>query len=143
VRLTFTRETRFDDDAELETVVRPPLGPLLARYHAEFAAVHADQHSSRGPYFHELHISAATRGRTLEQLYDIADAADTLLRALADGEVTRQTALDLIVGGRADLLAGMPEGPCRAARCVGGGGRLLRRGAVPEIQTGASHCALT
>jgi hypothetical protein len=83
---------------------------LLTRRKAHLAAVEADSHRSAAPYCHEACIAVPTRGKTLKQLYELAESVSALYEATATGRLIRETAVDLIIGGRADLLIGLPEG---------------------------------
>ena len=59
-----------------------------------------------------LHTSIAfnTRERTLRELYDIGQDAHALFDAMRSGQLTRETAGDLIRGGHANVPIGQPEG---------------------------------
>ena len=55
-------------------------------------------------------ITTSTRGKTIDQLYAIAESVSRLYDASTTGQLTRETVVDLIIGGRPDLLIGQPEG---------------------------------
>lgn len=74
------------------------------------AGARADDYRSTAPYFHEILITTPTRGKTLARLYEVAQSIVTLFEAAATGQMSRETVADLIIGGRADLLIGQPEG---------------------------------
>lgn len=111
VNITYTSDDYVDDDAQLAAVVSPLIEPLLKRHKTELVTVRVDGDRAAAPYFHTITLAVPTRGKTLQQLYDIADSVLTLIDAATAGHVTRKTAVDLILGGRADLLIGLPEGP--------------------------------
>jgi hypothetical protein len=103
-------DTHFDDPDQFASILIQLIAPLLQRQKAQLACVHLDQHSSEAPYWHRVHISMPTRGRTLDHLYEIAESVGRLFEAATNGDVNRENSLDLILGGRADLLVGQPEG---------------------------------
>ncbi|WP_143050972.1 hypothetical protein [Amycolatopsis pretoriensis] len=111
VEFDFTSEEYFDDDEQLQAVVRPLIDPLLQRQKAHVVALHVDGYRSSAPYFHTVVVCVPTRGKTLQEHYAVADDVMTLLQAAAAGQVTRDTVVDLLLGGRADLLIGLREGP--------------------------------
>jgi hypothetical protein len=110
VRCALTSSDYMDDDRQLCATVTPLIEPLLRHLGAQLAAVQADAHRSTAPYFHEALITTPTRDKTLDQLYELAESVTTLFDAAATGHLTRETVADLIIGGRADLLIGLPEG---------------------------------
>ncbi|MFD3951119.1 hypothetical protein ACFWRC_13980 [Streptomyces albidoflavus] len=67
--------------------------------------------SFTAPFMWKLHIDCSIRSRTLEDLYSIASGAITLLSAAKSGELTRETTLDLLRAGNAEVLVGQQEGP--------------------------------
>ena len=90
---------------------RPLVEPLLRRFKAYLIGVQADAYRSTAPFDHEALIAIPTRDRTLDQLYEVAKSVITLFDAATTGHLTRDTVVDLIIGGRADLLIGQSEGP--------------------------------
>ncbi|MEV0234692.1 hypothetical protein [Nonomuraea sp. NPDC050786] len=111
IRCTFDTDVYVDDDEEAHEIVAPLIEPLLRRLRAKLVAVRADGYRSTAPYYHDIIITAATRDKTLDQLYEIGVSIDALLAAAYAGRVTRETVADLVLGGRPDLLIGLPEGP--------------------------------
>lgn len=91
-------------------MVTPLIAPLLWRVNARLHAVQADTRRSTAPFIHQVVITTATRNKTLQELYDLADGVRRLIVAADSGTLTRETIIDLILGGRADLLIGLPEG---------------------------------
>ncbi|WP_139134573.1 ATP-binding protein [Streptomyces sp. TP-A0874] len=67
--------------------------------------------SFTAPFTWRLHIDCSIRSRTLEDLYSIASGAVMLLSAAKSGELTRETTLDLLRAGNAEVLIGQQEGP--------------------------------
>jgi hypothetical protein len=110
VRCGLTSDDYIDDDRQLHATVTPLIEPLLRRHRAHLAGVQADAYRSTAPYFHEALITTPTRDKTLAQLYELAKSVTTLFDAATKGHMTRETVADLIIGGRADLLIGLPEG---------------------------------
>jgi hypothetical protein len=110
IRCGLTSHDYIDDDRQLHAALAPLLEPLLRRSRAQLVAVSADAYRSTAPYFHEVLITTLTRDKTLGQLYEIAASVSGLFEACTAGHVTRETVVDLIVGGRPDLLIGLPEG---------------------------------
>jgi len=111
VEVSLTSDQYLDHDDDLWTATVPLIEPLLLRHKVDLVSLDNDHHRSTAPFFHEVVITASTRGKTLEDLYEIAESISTLADAAATGNITRETAVDLILGGRADLLIGQPEGP--------------------------------
>lgn len=109
VQLALTSDEYCDDDRLLRAVITPLIEPLLLRHNSQLAAIHADPHRSTAPYFHEVVITMPTRSRTLREFYELGESVRTLFEAAAGGHITRETAVDLIRGGRADLLIGLSE----------------------------------
>jgi len=97
------------DDRQLRAAVDPIVEPLLRRNKAVIRSVRAGPNDYSGPKYHTIELAVETRGRTLSEIYAIAESAQTLLHAAESGVLTRDNARDLLVGGRADLLVGLPE----------------------------------
>jgi hypothetical protein len=110
VQLTLTSDDYFEDDNQLQALVKPLIEPLLLRHKAELAAIHVDAYRSAAPYLHEILLVIPARSRSLQQFYEVADSVTTLFRAATAGYIAREAAVDLILGGRADLLIGLREG---------------------------------
>lgn len=112
LRIEVTSNTYYDlDEGHLFTArVRPLIEPLLRRVMADLHTIQADERRTTAPYTHEVVITAATRNKTLQELHDLADGVRRLIEAADSGTLIRETVVDLILGGRADLLIGLPEG---------------------------------
>jgi hypothetical protein len=91
-------------------MVTPPIEPLLRRLNAHLVSARADSNRSSAPYFHEALITTPTRRKTLNHFYELAASVAMLFDAATTGHLTRENVADLIIGGRADLLVGLPEG---------------------------------
>lgn len=111
VRRALTSDEYIGDDRQLRDLVTPIIGPLLQRLKAQLIGVAADVHRSAAPYFHEAIITTSARDKTLDRFYSLAESVTALFDATTTGHLSRDTVTDLIVGGRADLLIGLPEGP--------------------------------
>ena len=110
IRCDLTSHDYIDDDRRLYATVAPLLEPLLRRLKAQLVTVGVDAHRSAAPYFHEALVTTLTRYKTLDQIYEIAERVSRLLNASTTVHLTRETIVDLIIGGRPDLLIGLPEG---------------------------------
>ncbi|MVU76008.1 hypothetical protein GPX89_01970 [Nocardia sp. ET3-3] len=111
IRFYFTSNDCIDDQSQLHTMFKRLAGPLLGRVRARLVTVEVDDYSSTEPYSHTAVVSIPVRSKTLEQLYETAASLVALFEAAATGNLTRETVVDLVLGGRADLLIGLPEGP--------------------------------
>ncbi|HEY9474081.1 MAG TPA: hypothetical protein VIS06_09545 [Mycobacteriales bacterium] len=109
IRCTLTSDD-YMDDKQLHAMVMPLIEPLLRRLNARLVSAEADDYRSSAPFFHETVIVTSTRNKTLDQLYEVAAGVARLFDAATAGRLTRETVVDLIIGGRADLLLGLPEG---------------------------------
>jgi hypothetical protein len=110
LQCTITTSQFVEDEAGLAAELSPLVGPLLHRFKAQIAGIEVGRRTT-APYYHELFIVVPTRGKTLGDLYDVADSIVRLVEAADTGHLTRHTVVDLLAGGRADLLIGQPEGP--------------------------------
>jgi hypothetical protein len=110
VRCILTSDDYIAGDRQLHATVTPLIEPLLRRLKAHLVGVQADAHRATAPYLHEALITTPTRDKALGQLYEIAESVTTLFDAATTGHMSRATVADLILGGRADLLVGLPEG---------------------------------
>jgi hypothetical protein len=110
IRCALTSNDYIDGDRQLYATVAPLLEPLLRRLNAQLVTVAVDAHRSAAPYFHEALVTTLTRDKTLDELYAIAESVNELFNASTVGHLTRDTIVDLIIGGRPDLLIGQSEG---------------------------------
>jgi hypothetical protein len=110
VRCILAGEVYIDSAPELHVLVAPLIAPVLQRHKARLITLQADGYRSTAPFLHEALIAIPTRGKSLYQLYEIGDGVTKLFAMAAEGSITRETAVDLVIGGRFDLLIGLPEG---------------------------------
>lgn len=91
------------DDAELSAF----LGPTLTRMGAKYLGSGTEGSGHRE--MSAVRVAVTRRGATVAHARDIADAVSALVANLADGAFDANSALELVRGGRADLLTGMTE----------------------------------
>ncbi|MFJ3886943.1 RNA-binding domain-containing protein [Streptomyces rubrogriseus] len=106
-----TKAHEDDDEGSPEALYRSALGPYLARHRAVLQNVEMVADQATSPWVWEFDIECSLRLRTVEDLYEIGRGAIALLDAFASGHLTRETTLDLLRAGHADVLIGQPEGP--------------------------------
>ncbi|MEU8212335.1 hypothetical protein AB0B85_24430 [Micromonospora sp. NPDC049044] len=85
----------FDDEDELFALVERLTGPLLRRTNSHLLSVTNDGGRPSAPYFYTVTISAATRSKSLQDLYQIGQSIRAIFDAAATGELTRETVADL------------------------------------------------
>ncbi|WUR58550.1 hypothetical protein OHS32_26085 [Micromonospora chokoriensis] len=100
----------FDDEDEQERLVSRILAPFLRRHRMAVIGSWMNSGSTSPPWVWHARIGFATRNRTLDALYQVGLDAIALMDALRSGELTRETAGDLVRGGQATVLIGQPEG---------------------------------
>jgi len=99
-------EGGLPDERQVEALLRP----YLARHRATATVgVDTDESDYGGMYQLGLEITMPARGRTVRDAVEVARGALALLEATEGGTLTRQRTLDLLRGGRADVLVGQPE----------------------------------
>ncbi|WP_207212657.1 ATP-binding protein [Streptomyces leeuwenhoekii] len=108
----FTSYEYLDKDVEPDAVNRfeQALTPYLTRKRCILADWQLDQYYTN-PCVIDIKVLPSLRGRTLMDLFDLGKDITSLLDAMQRGSLTRQTTLDLLRGGRAEVLIGQPEGP--------------------------------
>lgn len=106
----FSQQVQWPEDAAIAEV-RRLLPPLLAATRSRLLLVETDDRFS-DPFFLFLVIKIETplRGRSLADLYSVAEDAMQLCDAFTQATVTRETVANLVRGGAAHLLVGQPEG---------------------------------
>ncbi len=97
-----------EEEGELELVVAA-LQPLLARHRANLISVSGDDYSGVVRIWN-VQLGFKLRGRKLAALFDAGMDMLNLMQALAGGKMTRESAGNVVRGGRADVLIGQPEG---------------------------------
>lgn len=86
------------------------LKPFLERHRATASvSVDDDPDDYGGAFQLGVDISMALTGRTVQDAYDLASGALALLEAENGGELDRERTIDLLRGGRADVLLGQTE----------------------------------
>jgi hypothetical protein len=112
--LTFSLSFPFEstDERDLQQVVRTLIEPLLRRHRMTIVKAELSELLPWPPYLIYVGISIGfnTRGRTLRELYDVAQDAYALFGAMHGGQLTRETVGDLVRAGHANVLIGQPEG---------------------------------
>ncbi len=108
VRLAVQTTDRVDDD-QLVSRVDNAVGPLLRRAKYVLVEVDAEQYTSTTPFVHDLCFTMPTRGKTMQDIYTVAEQISTLFGAADTGALRRDTALELLRAGHANLLIGQPE----------------------------------
>lgn len=86
------------------------LEPLLTRHRMRLLATWPDPNFGAPPWGWEARIGFHTRGWDLAALLQVGQDAIALLDAMASGQLTRETAGDLLRAGQARVLIGQPEG---------------------------------
>ncbi|WP_354561120.1 MULTISPECIES: hypothetical protein [Gordonia] len=111
---TFSQQVQWPIDGNEDTAtsaVRRLLPPLLAASRSSLRVVEPDDRfSDPQVLFLTITIETPLRGRTLADLYSVAEDAMQLCDAFAGSAITRQTVANLVRGGAAHLLVGQPEG---------------------------------
>lgn len=108
----FTHVMTWPEDADEEDIaVR--LGDLLVP-HLRQSATRIESVETNYSYVapdlaFDITLAVRSRGKTIQAIVDVADAAQLLCGAFSDGTVTRESAADLIRGGAGRLLEGQPE----------------------------------
>jgi hypothetical protein len=112
--LTFFLSFAFEatDKRDLHQVVEDLVEPLLRRHRMTIVKSESVDPLPWPPelIWVSIWIGFNTRGRTLRELYDVGQDAYALFEAMRNGQLSRQTAGDLIRGGHANVLIGQPEG---------------------------------
>lgn len=100
----------FDDEAATEADVRRTVGPLLRRRRWTFLRAEMDPNYAASPWLWHLRVEPQTRGRMLGELYAVAEEILALVEATTGAGLRRETVLELVRAGRAEVLIGQPEG---------------------------------
>lgn len=91
------------DVDDMETL----LAPLLARSAASF--MEAQVEGSGSQCYFQIRLAFGPRGATVQDAIDVGLDVAALVDCLSGGELTAESALDLVTAGRADLLVGLAE----------------------------------
>lgn len=100
----------FDDEAATEADIRHTVGPLLERQGWTFIRAEMDPNYAASPWLWHLRVEPKTRGRTVGELYAVAEEILALVEATTGDGLRRETVLELLRAARAELLVGQPEG---------------------------------
>jgi hypothetical protein len=100
----------FNDDTATVADIRRTVAPLLGRHGWNFLAAEMDPNYVASPWLWHLRVEPKTRGRTIGELYAVAEELLALVEATTGAELRRETVLELLRAGRADILVGQPEG---------------------------------
>ncbi|MFD0566069.1 ATP-binding protein [Kitasatospora saccharophila] len=99
-----------DDEQETHAFFASLLEPYLRRNRGSLVAVELD-HAYFRPWIWRLTIECSTRNRDVADMFRVGEGALALLTAYDSGELTRETTLDLLRSGQAQVLVGQAEGP--------------------------------
>ncbi|MFJ9709280.1 hypothetical protein [Streptomyces sp. NPDC101234] len=105
-----TKAEEFDEET-LPPIYRSMLAPYLARRKATLRNIEMTLDHHAAPYVWRIDLECDLRNRLVSDLYKVGSDAIALLDAAESGELTRETTLELLRAGRADVLIGQPEGP--------------------------------
>lgn len=111
--VSFTHIMTWPEDAEEEEVavgLRHLLAPQLRQSLTQIKSVEPSYSYVAPDLAFDITLTVRTRGKTIQEIVDLADAAQLLCNAYSYGAVTRESAADLIRGGAGRLLEGQPEG---------------------------------
>ncbi|MER7919056.1 MULTISPECIES: ATP-binding protein [unclassified Streptomyces] len=103
-------DDNYGDDESAAGAFSAVLAPYLKRSRASVAKVEVDPYYVN-PLIWNIEISCSPRGRDMAELFQIGEGALALLQAFGSGELTRETTLDLLRSGNAQVLIGQEEGP--------------------------------
>lgn len=85
------------------------LQPLLVRHRAALLFIEGEDYEGVARIWN-VRLGFTLRGRKLAAMYKAGLDMSDLMQALAGGDLTRETAGNLVRAGRADVLIGQPEG---------------------------------
>ncbi|CAH0144290.1 hypothetical protein SRABI98_00620 [Microbacterium sp. Bi98] len=98
------------DEEAVAVNLRRVVEPLLGRTRSTLRSIHINDAVAGAELGFDVAIDVHTRGRSVQDLLDIAEHARLLCEALSTGVIERGTLVDLIRGGAGHLLEGQPEG---------------------------------
>ncbi|MFD8318508.1 ATP-binding protein [Kitasatospora purpeofusca] len=99
----------FDQKDELHEALSAVLKPYLTRNRASLAGVEWDSNYSYPSVWH-LKILCSLRNRDASEIHRVGEGALALIHAFKSGKLTRETTLDLLRSGNAQVLIGQEEG---------------------------------
>ncbi|MGP4046853.1 ATP-binding protein [Streptomyces sp. 2A115] len=109
VNISFATD-EYDTDEAATTAISPLLSPYLKRHRASLVSIEMNANYYH-PLIWDIEISCSPRGRDMAALFQVGEGALALLEAFESGELTRETTLDLLRSGNAQVLIGQEEGP--------------------------------
>lgn len=98
----------YDDDQEGIAALSALVIPYLQRRRASLLTVEIDYGY---PLTWRLDLSCSPRGRDMADMFHLGEGVLALLQASESGQLTRETTLDLLRSGHAQVLIGQEEGP--------------------------------
>ncbi|WP_406467796.1 helix-turn-helix domain-containing protein [Streptomyces sp. NBC_01594] len=101
---------QYDEDKMAAAEFSTLLAPYLKRRRASVTKVEMNPHYVN-PLIWDIEICGSPRGRDMADLFKVGEGALALLQAFESGELTRETTLDLLRSGNAQVLIGQEEGP--------------------------------
>lgn len=104
-----TKVEEFNEET-LPDTYRSILAPYLARRRAALRDIEMSVNYHTSPFVWRIDIECSLHNRLVRELYEIGSDAIVLLEAAESGELTRETTIELLRAGRADVLIGQPEG---------------------------------
>jgi hypothetical protein len=112
IDIDFTSYEYLDKQTEPAAVSRfeQALEPYLARNRCILTDWQLSKYYAN-PYVISVRVLPSLRGKSALDLLNIGKDVASLLDAIQGGSLTRETTLDLLRGGRAEILIGQPEGP--------------------------------
>ncbi|MCT2085171.1 hypothetical protein M3D75_03485 [Microbacterium enclense] len=138
----FTHVMTWPEDADEEDVaiaLGRVLVPHLRQSGSRMKSVEPNYSYVAPDLAFDIMLTVRSRGKTIQEIVDIADGAQLLCSAFSDGTVTRESAADLIRGGAGRLLEGQPEGSWLEAKSQEYD-LTTTRGAISLAQAVARFC---
>lgn len=110
VTFTFVDESPEPEEEGDEARFIAALQPLLVRHKVTLLFIEGEDYQGIARIWTVRLGLPSLRGRTVAALYEAGLDMYDLMDALASGELSRETAGNLVRAGRADVLIGQPEG---------------------------------
>lgn len=89
--------------------IRRTVEPLLGRHGWNLSSAEMDPDYAVSPQLWELCVEPKTRGRTIGELYAVADEVLALVQATTGNGLRRETVLEVLRAGRPEILIGQSE----------------------------------
>jgi hypothetical protein len=110
VAIGFGTDYYDDDEAKVAEFLGSILRPYLQRNRSTFVSAELDPYH-QAPFIWNIKIACSPRNRDMADMFRIGKGALALLHAYDDGKLSRETTLDLLRSGNAQVLIGQEEGP--------------------------------